>query len=85
MKDEIVNSLEELDIDEMYYPSFAVFLNATDYPGVCVARLFDLDKPTRFVIVRENVREMNKLFRNTRLMFWPRDPRDPKELVGTWM
>lgn len=85
MKDEIVNSLEELDTDEMFYPSFGVFLNTTDYLGVCVARLFDLDKPTNVVIVRENVREMNKLFRNTRLMFWPRDPKDPKELVGTWM
>lgn len=85
MKDLIANSLEEIDIDEMFCPMFAIFVNSLEYPGVCVARLFDLDRPTNVVIVRENVREMNKLFRNTRLMFWPRDPKDPKELVGTWM
>lgn len=85
MKDVIVHDIRQIDLSEITMAIFAVYDRPVDYPDHCVARLFDVDKPTNIVIKRSTVKEMQGYFRQTALMFHPRDNGDPGNLVGTWM
>ena len=57
-----------------------------DFPEKCVARVFDLDKPTDVVLIRDTMEELQENIRNhTSKMFRPRDAEDVPALVGVWV
>lgn len=85
MKDIIVQNINQIDLSGIRMPVFAVYDHPEDYPDHCIARLFDTDRPTNIIIKRSTVKEMQRYFRKTTLMFSPRDPKDARSLVGTWM
>lgn len=85
MKDIIVHSISQIDLSDIRMPISAVYDRPADYPEHCIARLFDVDKPTNVILRRSTVKEMQRYFRQTTLMFHPRDKGDPENLVGTWM
>ena len=85
-KDKKVEHINQIDMSNLKFPTFAVYQNPKDYPGRCVARLFEGERPTNIVIIRKRAHELHQLFRNeTRMMFLPKLPGDPENLVGVWM
>lgn len=60
MKEQRVESFAAVDMSDLHFPSIAVFYNALDYPGLYVARLFDLEHPTDVMMVKETLEEIHE-------------------------
>lgn len=84
--DKVIMSIAQVDMDGLRFPVIAVHEDPNDYPGKCAARIFDMDKPTRIVIVKETLGELQKDIRShTNMLFFPRDDEDVESLVGAWI
>ena len=58
-----LNNSAKINYSAMRMPMWTVYTDKTsDYPGKYVARLFDLDHPTKYVIVRETVQDIRDQF-----------------------
>lgn len=58
MKTRVVDTFCDVDIDEIKLPIIAVYRNPDDFPNNCVGRIFECEKPTNIVIVRQTVEEV---------------------------
>lgn len=58
--DKIVEKITEKDFEGLRIPFIAVYENPKDYPGKCVARIYDTDKPTNVVLVRDTYDDILK-------------------------
>ena len=86
MKDNNIQSFKDVDFSSVSVPFIALFRGPDDYPGKYVARLFDLDKPTNAVMVRDELKEIEEDIKtNTNLVFVERGTEDVKSLLGVWM
>ena len=86
MKDNNIQSFKDVDFSNVSVPFIALFRGPDDYPGKYVARLFDLDKPTNAVMVRDGLEEIEEDIKtNTNLVFVERGTEDVKSLLGVWM
>lgn len=86
MRNGQVNSISEVDFSGLGMPCIAVYNSPEDFPGRSVARVFDLDKPTDTVIVRDNPIEIAAdIRRYTGMAFIPRMQEDVPSLIGVWM
>lgn len=84
--DKKVNSIKEVDLSGLEFPVVAVYKNPLDYPDKVVARIFEMNKPTDTVIVKERLEEIQKdIKENTGLIFVERGADDVKSLVGVWV
>ena len=84
--DKTVNSIQQIDLSDLKIPVAAVHNKPLDYPDKCVARIFDLDKPTNTVVVKDDLESlMNDIKSNTNLTFLQRGAEDVESLVGVWM
>lgn len=85
-KDTLLMSIAQVDMDELRFPVIAVHEDPNDYPGKYVARIFDMDRPTTLVIVKESLAELQRDIRsNTNMFFFPREDKDVESLVGAWI
>ena len=66
-------------------PVIAVYKSPKDYPDKYVARLFDLDMPTRFVFVADTYQELIDRIPVQQLTRMDRDVRDDPAIVEVWM
>jgi len=66
------------------FPVFTVYYNPTDFPGKYVVRLFDGPQPTRLMAIADTLEAIRKtippLFHCI-----PRDTKDDKIIVETWL
>ncbi len=86
MKETRVESIGKVDFSEVKMPMIAVYESPEDFPGECVARIYDLDKPTDTVMVKGTMEEVQRDIReNTGMVFLPRGAEDVPSLVGVWM
>lgn len=84
--DKCVSSIEELYLGYLKFPVAAVHVNPLDYPGKAIARIFDTDKPTNTVIIKDTLEEiMEDIRKNTTMVFVPRGAEDAESLVGVWV
>lgn len=85
--DREIKSWQEIDFGKLYrIPIIAVYWNPKDYPGECVARLYDGGIPTCYIMRTKSVNEMNEKIRTqTRMAYIGRYMTDGPELAGTWM
>ncbi|NLP50217.1 hypothetical protein [Bacillus sp. RO1] len=51
-KDQLINSFSEIDMKEYTMPIICIYNSPTDYKGMFVARLFDVNKPTPVILMR---------------------------------
>lgn len=65
-------------------PIIAVYNSPADYPGKYIARLWSIDKPTKFIAVRDSLEEIRKTIPSymTRLSACSMD--DPV-IIETWL
>ena len=67
-------------------PFIAVYQHPEDFPEKCVARIYELDKPTDTIMVKDTLKEIETDIReNTGMVFMPRGAEDVRSLVGVWM
>lgn len=66
-------------------PVVAIYKSPKDYPDKYVARLFDLDRPTRFVFVADSYMELLDKIPVQQLTRMEKDPRDDPVIVEVWM
>lgn len=57
----ILDTFDEVDFQNMRFPLIVVYENPKDFPGKVVARIFDVNQPTPFCVVRNELDEIRKL------------------------
>lgn len=81
-----INSITQVDMGKLTMPQIAVYRNPEDFPEECVARVFDMGKPTNVIMVKREIEEIsNDIIENTKMVFVPRGAEDVLSLVGVWM
>lgn len=65
-------------------PIICVYNSPEDYPGKFVARLWDLDKPTRYIAVAETLEAIREIIPDGMIRF-SRDERDSHCIVESWI
>lgn len=82
MKDNNIQSFKDVDFSSVSVPFIALFRGPDDYPGKYVARLFDLDKPTNAVMVRDEFEEIEEDIKTIRILYLLKEAR--KMLNRCW-
>ena len=86
MREKSVESVNKIDFTDLKVPCIAVYEHPDDYPKKCVARVYDLEKPTNTMMLKDTVDEITKdITENTGMTFVPRGPEDVLSLVGIWI
>lgn len=86
MQEKRVESIKEVDFSGLKVPFIAVYQRPEDFPEKCVARIYELDKPTDTIIVKDTLKEIEiDIQENTGMVFMPRKAEDVRSLVGVWM
>ncbi len=65
-------------------PIICVYNGPTDYPGQFVARLWDLDKPTRYIVVADTLEAVRAAIPEDMIRFH-RDQSDDPCIVESWI
>ena len=86
MQEKRVNSISEVDMSGLFMPLIAVYEHPEDYPDKYVARVFDVDRPTDTVVIKDSLLEIQRdIGENTSRIFAPRGAEDVRSLVGVWI
>lgn len=82
----IVQSLKDVDIRKLTYPICTIYKNPSDFPDNYVVRLFDLNRPTNIIIIRNSVTDCRAdLMAAGFTTHFMRDFRDDPCIVESWM
>ena len=65
-------------------PLICIYERPEDYPGKFVARLWDLQQPTSFLVVADTLEEIRKAIPSGMVPI-QRDPTDAPAIVETWI
>ena len=84
MTSTIIASFVGFDFKEVNVPLIVVYDNPTDFEGYFVARLFSLDQPTPFCIVKKSLEDITKAIPNE-LKAISRHPKDDPKIVSIYM
>lgn len=81
-----VESIREVDFSGMKVPFVAVYGHPDDFPDKYVARIYELDRATDTIMVKETLEEIEMdIKEHTAMTFIPRGTADVPSLVGVWM
>lgn len=81
-----VESIREVDFSGLKVPFVAVYGHPDDFPDKYVARIYELDKATDTIMVKETLEEITAdIKEHTAMTFIPRGTADVPSLVGVWM
>jgi hypothetical protein len=81
-----VESIREVDFSGLKVPFVAVYGHPDDFPDKYVARIYELDKATDTIMVKETLEEITAdIKEHTAMTFIPRWAADVPSLVGVWM
>lgn len=84
-KDIIVNHLSEVDFSGMRAPFIAVYAHPLDYPDKVVARIYDVDKPTNVILLKDSEEEITKeIQKETCFVRFERGAADDPKLICCW-
>lgn len=86
MQQKRVESVKEIDFSGLKILIIAVYQHPEDFPEKCVARIYELDKPTDTLMIKDTLEEIEMDIRkNTGMTFIPRGAEAALSLVGVWM
>lgn len=86
MPEKIALSISEVDLSNIEVPVIVVFEHPIDYPEYYVARVFNADKPTDTIMLKDTLEEIQENIRsNTNMMFMLRGAEDAPSIVGAWL
>lgn len=82
--DRLISSFSEINLKEYQMPIICIFSNPSDFQEMFVARVFDVDKPTPYILMRTNLEairsEIPKGFSQV-----PRTSSDDPKIVESWI
>lgn len=82
----IALSISEVDLSNIKVPVIVVYEHPSDYPQYYVARIFNVDKPTDTIMLKDTLEEIQEDVRNnTNMMFMLRGAEDDPCIVGVWL
>ena len=82
----LVKSFAEVDFTNLRMPAIAVYEHPRDYPDEYAARVFDVDKPTDTVMIKETlVAVQEDIRKHTNMVFIKRGAEDEPHIVGVWL
>lgn len=82
----IALSISEVDLSNIEVPVIVVYEHPSDYPQYYVARIFNVDKPTDTIMLKDTLEEIQEDVRNnTNMMFMLRGAEDDPCIVGVWL
>lgn len=86
MQEKRIGSIQKVDFSGLKVPFIAVYKSPEDFPGQCVARIYELDKPMGTIMVRGTLAEIQEDIReHTDKIFIPRKKEDVPSLAGVWI
>ena len=86
MQDKKAESMKEVDLSGLKFPIIAVYKHPQDYPDKYVARIYDINRPTNTVVIRDTLQELQAdISQNTAKTFIARDEQDEPCVVGSWI
>ena len=86
MENKEILSMQEVDFSKLKMPAVAVYKRPEDFPRKCVARVYDMDKPTEHILIKNTLAEIDKdIRRYTNFTCIPRGKEDAPSLVCVWM
>lgn len=82
----VAESIREVDFSGLKVPFVAVYGHPDDFPDKYVARIYELDRATDTIMVKETLEEIEMdIKEHTAMTFIPRGTADVPSLVGVWM
>jgi hypothetical protein len=82
--DVIVKNFNKIKGNNIRLPIIIVYDRPVDYPQFCVARIFDVDKPTDMIMLKDNLEQLRK-FKPNNMGIYNRSKDDDKRIVETWI
>lgn len=79
-----VDTFYQVDFSDLNFPMIVVFFNPKDIPDKYVARVFDLDKATDTMTIRDTLEGIRETIPN-RFFRIDRSPEDHPSVVEVWM
>lgn len=84
--DKIVTSIHQIDLTDLKFPIIAAYEHPDDYPDKCVARIFDLDRTTDTVILKDTMEELHEDIRSCfPTVFFKATEYDLPSIRGYWI
>jgi hypothetical protein len=84
-RDVVVNHLSEVDFSGMSMPFIAVYDHPIDYPEHVTARVYDGDKPTNVVMLKDSEEEIaGEIRKETCFVRFDRGREDDPKLICAW-
>lgn len=84
MKTVVIESFSSLRMLFMVMPVITIYERPKDFPRKYVARLFNLAKPTEFVVVKDTLQEIRKEIPENMVRL-PRHAEDDPVILETWI
>lgn len=83
-KDQLISSFNEIDMKEYTMPIICIYNSPSDYKGMFVARLFDVNKPTPIILMRITLDAIrNEIPESFSLV--PKQAGEDANIVGTYI
>lgn len=57
LENKVVESIREVDFTDMKMPMIVVYEKPLDFPDKYIARVFECEKPTNVIIIRDSLQE----------------------------
>lgn len=83
MKTIKIDTFEGFDFGPYFLPCITIYKDPIDFPNCIVARLFDLDTPTEFAMVKTSLAEIDNSIPIS-FAFIERSKEDPPQIIGTF-
>jgi hypothetical protein len=84
MQDLVLPTFFTNDLDLFKMPIIVIYESPSDYPNKFVARLFDMDKPLRYVVIENDLETLRSRIPTNRFMRNPRDVTDDLNIVESY-
>lgn len=86
MQDKRAENICEIDFSGLELPFIAVYKSPKDYPGKYVARVYDRNRPTDVVMVKEKYEEIvAEMQKDTGMVYLEPGADDDPCLLGVWV
>jgi hypothetical protein len=81
---QIIDSFEELPFSTYKLPMITIYQSPKDFKGKFVSRLFDINRPTRFITIKDNLEDArNSIPKNLHRL--DRQQYDDPIIVEVWV
>ena len=85
MENIIISTIEEAELTGFMLPLVTVYHNPEDFPHKAVARIFNVDKPTKYIMVADSVEELENRLSEAGLYRLERRAEDVPAIVSVWL